>query len=404
MIKRIAGLVVGFAISTYGSPGLPQSAAEELADGRTQAPYIEPGTRNSNPAEGKLKGQVLRIKRPLLLVTDLQRSVAFYRDVIGLEVYNVETRYSNDPDGMGNKLLNLPPGTRWRVATLNTSDEARGITLREVPDVDFAVSQDPRKQIILFEASDALGVYRRALTAGVEVFPPAFGGTTASNGMRLLEFGLLDPDGYVLAFFKYVDSAVEWEQLQRDFRAAHESGPGAALERLLAMLEGTYVGGDSDEPMTDTRFRIDAPKLGQHVYYGELRPATSDEPYRQNINILTAEGDVVRQRTMQLKNGSEWPPNVTSASFQDFALENLVDSLPEGCSTAWRQTENGWRGYMDPNRCSVYSERLNVWRNIEAETFLSAEEIKHAERGFDENGKQLFGTAPGEHYSFERMP
>lgn len=402
MIKRIAVFVVGLAISAYEFPALSQSAPDNLSDGRTPAPYIEPGTRNPNPAEGKLKGQTLRIKRPLLLVTDLQRSVAFYRDVIGLEVYNVETVYNNDPDGMGNKLLNLPPGTRWRVATLNTSDEARGITLREVPDVDFAVSQEPRKQIILFEASEALGVYRRALAAGVEVFPPAFGGTTASNGMRLLEFGLLDPDGYVLAFFKYVDSAAEWDQLQRDFAAANDYSPP---EQLLAMLEGTYAGGDSsDGPMTDTRLRVDAPKLGHHVYYGELRPKKSETPYRQSLNVLTVESGVVRQRTLQLKEGSEWPEVIQSDSFLGLTPESLVDALPESCATVWSKTADGWRGHMDPAHCSVYSERLGLWRKIEAETLLSVEGIKHAERGFDADGKQLFGTDPGEYYSFKRLP
>lgn len=216
-MKQVAVWMASLTILSSLSPAFAQTDTEGRTEGQTPAPYIEPGKRNSNPAEGKLKGQVLRIKRPLLLVTDLQRSVAFYRDVIGLEVFNVEPVYSSDPDGLGNKLLNLPPGTRWRVATLNTSDEARGITLREVPDVDFRVSQDPRKQIILFEASEALKVYRRAMQAGAEVFPPKFGDMTASNGMRLLEFGLLDPDGYVLAFFKYVDNDAEWESLERAF-------------------------------------------------------------------------------------------------------------------------------------------------------------------------------------------
>lgn len=183
------------------------------------APFIPDGTRNQNPSEGKLKGVELRLKRSLLFVTDLKRSLDFYENVIGLEVYAVDQVYSVDQTTIGNKLFNTEEGTRRRVAQLNTSNETRGIALREV-DKPFAVPQNPRVSTILFEASDILGIYERA---------KAFGGRTAGGqggeiigpsmaiiperesapGLRFMEMGVIDPDGHVIAFFKYYEDTAE---------------------------------------------------------------------------------------------------------------------------------------------------------------------------------------------------
>lgn len=50
------------------------------------APPIREGTWSQKPLQGRL----LRVKRPLLIVRDLERSVRFYADVVGLELYSVE--------------------------------------------------------------------------------------------------------------------------------------------------------------------------------------------------------------------------------------------------------------------------------------------------------------------------
>lgn len=188
------------------------------------APYIPDGTRNQNPSEGKLKGVKLRLKRSLLFVTDLKRSLDFYENVIGLEVYAVDQRYSLDQTTIGNKIFNTAEGTRRRVAQLNTSSETRGIALREV-DEPFEVPQTPRVSTILFEASDILGIRDRAEAYGTEIIGPTLGFMPAKGDaprLRYMEMGILDPDGHVIAFFKYYEESAEddaeWEAASQQYR------------------------------------------------------------------------------------------------------------------------------------------------------------------------------------------
>lgn len=176
------------------------------------APPIADGTRNQNPAEGKLKGKTLRIKRVLLMVKDLQHSLEFYENVIGLEVYAVDQVYSLDQTTIGNRIFNTPPGTRRRVAQLNTSNETRGIALREI-DAEFSVPQRPRLTTVLFEASDILQILDRAEAAGAEIIAPNLAIVLARPGapeLRYMEMGIIDPDGHILTFFKYVEDDEEW--------------------------------------------------------------------------------------------------------------------------------------------------------------------------------------------------
>lgn len=184
------------------------------------APFIQDGDRNQNPSEGKLKGQTLRIKRPLLMVTDLKRSLDFYENVVGLELYSVDQTYSIDGANVGRKIFNTPEGTRWRLAMLNTSDEVRGLSLREI-DADFEVPNGPRVSTVLFEASDILGIRDRAKKAGATVIGPHLAAGVASNGAaeyRFMEMGVIDPDGHVVTFFKYFHDTPEdnaaWESVK----------------------------------------------------------------------------------------------------------------------------------------------------------------------------------------------
>ncbi|MEQ8736319.1 MAG: VOC family protein [Rhodospirillaceae bacterium] len=200
------------------------------------APPLPDGTRNQNPAEGKLKGTTLRIKRALVFVTDLKRSIDFYENVIGLEVYAVDQVYSLDQSTMGNRLFNTTEGTRRRIAQLNTSNETRGIALREV-DTPFEVPQNPRVSTVLFEASDILGIGERATAYGSEVIGPILAqkeattkagddGEVKTPRLRYMELGVVDPDGHVIAFFKYYEDNpeddAEWDKAAERYRVEVE--------------------------------------------------------------------------------------------------------------------------------------------------------------------------------------
>lgn len=178
------------------------------------APFIRESTYKQEPIEGK----VLRIKRPLLIVKNLERSLKFYVDVIGLEVYKIDPYYNRDPKSLGYELFDVPVGARKRMATLNTSDEVRGMTIQEIADMEFDFKRKPRAFTVLFETDDLMGIRERASAAGFKVVEPLIGEIPATDKaprLRFMEFGIIDPDNHVVAFFQYFDSDEQWKEANR---------------------------------------------------------------------------------------------------------------------------------------------------------------------------------------------
>lgn len=202
-------------------------AGPDMSQLRPPAPFIREGTFNQDPQGGKLKGKLLRIKRPLLIVHDLGKSIAFYVDVVGLELYSVEPTYDRRPDSLGYQMFNITPGARKRMALLNTSAEIRGLTLQEVQDMDFSVQQHPRTSTILFETDDLLGLRNRAAAAGIPVIEPVLAdipATPKAPALRFMEFGLVDPDGHVVSFFQYFDDDADWERAKAEYHKLDSAG------------------------------------------------------------------------------------------------------------------------------------------------------------------------------------
>ncbi|MDJ0654492.1 MAG: VOC family protein [Xanthomonadales bacterium] len=187
------------------------------------APFI----RNSSFSQQPIQGRLLRIKRPLVIVSNLERSLEFYVDVVGLEVYEIAPYYNRDPQSLGYQLFNVPVGARKRMATLNTSDEVRGLTIQEIKDMEFEFTGTPRAFTILFETDDLVGIRARAAAGGFNVVEPVIVEIPATNvapRLRFMEFGIIDPDNHVVSFFQYFDSDEQWAEAHRLYQAIVKGG------------------------------------------------------------------------------------------------------------------------------------------------------------------------------------
>ena len=254
------------------------------------APFIRESTFNQDPAAGKLKGRTLRIKRPLLIVADLGRSLDFYVDIVGLEVYEVADTYNRDPESLGYQMFNIPVGTPKRMATLNTSDEVRGMTLQEVSGIDVPVEQNPRTHTVLFETDDAIGIRDRAAEAGFQIVEPVLGDIPATDkapGLRFVEFGVIDPDGHVVAFFQYFNDDASWQKGARDIRevarlanivliySTVDGHTREICERLREVIERDSHQVTITELTDQSRIDIesyDRVVIGASIRYGKHRP------------------------------------------------------------------------------------------------------------------------------------
>jgi len=179
---------------------------------------------------------------------------------------------------------------------------------------------------------------------------------------------------------------------------------------MLASMEGTYrsdpaVLADAELPdLLDRRVRVDAPAFGEHVVYWQLNSGPEREVYRQRLLVFTAAGDEIVQATWSFREPEQFADAFDAPGlFADLTEADVEPTLPDGCDQVWSRTDDGWYGRVNPDSCRVWSERRQQWRRIGAEAMVLPDAYLQAERGFDDEGTQLFGTKPGEMYRLERI-
>jgi lactoylglutathione lyase len=116
----------------------------------------------------------------ILAVSDFDRSLAFYRDLLGLEV---EALYED------------PPYATFTVAGARLSLAEQGHRAEDRPGVTMAAPDDASQAnvVIVFEVSDARATYAELDSRGArflaEPYEPPWGGA---------RFFCVDPDGYLV--------------------------------------------------------------------------------------------------------------------------------------------------------------------------------------------------------------
>jgi catechol 2,3-dioxygenase-like lactoylglutathione lyase family enzyme len=116
----------------------------------------------------------------ILAVSDVERSLAFYRDTLGLEVAAV---YED------------PPYATLTAAGARISLAEQGHTAEDRPGVTMTAPEDPSRAnvLLVLEVEDARAVHRALQAEGVrflaDPYEPPWGGC---------RFFCLDPDGYLV--------------------------------------------------------------------------------------------------------------------------------------------------------------------------------------------------------------
>lgn len=175
------------------------------------------------------------------------------------------------------------------------------------------------------------------------------------------------------------------------------------LDALAAMMAGTFESSAPDSPFADRRIRIVAPTIGEHVFYLQLNQNEAMDLYRQRILVLSRDEDQIITRAYALQMPETFV-DANTDDFVEFGWDDLKPFLGEGCEQVWERTDEGFRGYVDPETCVIISSRTGKPRGIEAETVLTQKRMLLVERGYDPDGNQLFGTPQGEFLELDRMP
>jgi catechol 2,3-dioxygenase-like lactoylglutathione lyase family enzyme len=166
---------------------------------------------------------VTPLRRTAIIVRDMERSLQFYREVLGLRVWR-EGRHGPD-DVTLTHLLGAPPCT-LRYAILQADDVEWGMVgLFELTDPAPADDTHPAidranrgEACLVFHAPDVRKIHRAAVAMGISVFCPPTRVVLKEHGLESLEMMLRDPSGVLLNFIQNVKGGL----------APHNRFPGLA--------------------------------------------------------------------------------------------------------------------------------------------------------------------------------
>jgi len=151
---------------------------------------VPPATAQSAPAT-----DVVGVGNFSHIVRDLDRAVAFYRDVLGLEVTN-SVPFSPNPAIMR---LGNTPGAQSRMSALRVPGSDIGVELIEYKDIERKVQSprfvDPGAANIALRVRDLGPILAKLPGSGAKIITEGGQPATVNNGKFVF---LQDPDGFVV--------------------------------------------------------------------------------------------------------------------------------------------------------------------------------------------------------------
>lgn len=185
----------------------------------------------------------------------------------------------------------------------------------------------------------------------------------------------------------------------------HPNSPPQTLspvQSFKSLMIGTFKTApeNTENIIDDKRISFQAPALDGEWFYSQLNTGTDKKLYRQRLNqILPGEDESLILKSYALvsaetyENAWERPQILSKITPEDFKTV----FAQTGCDQIWTPDEDGtgWTGKVDPQTCRIFSKRRKTHIYIGADTYISAQRYQTSERGFDETGAQLWGSAPG---------
>ncbi len=136
--------------------------------------------------------------RHSILVSDLERSLTLYRDILGLELSRVS---ETGPDSYSYVFFNIEPGAMKRFAYLSGGQGYTDVLgIGEVPGIELNLPNSPRAVAWVQTVADVEGVMEQVEALGLELIPPTEF-MSREAGRPGLEAGVIDFDGHLLLFY-----------------------------------------------------------------------------------------------------------------------------------------------------------------------------------------------------------
>ncbi len=139
----------------------------------------------------------LHLKRPCLIVSDLQRSLKIYQDILGFRLDYVGEA---SPESYLYKVFQIPAQAKLTFATLSTKHELRALALTEVKGITLPKVNSSHRVGIVIQVDDVLSVINQIKELGLTIIEPTF--FTAPPNLSFTEQGFYDFDEQLIVLYQ----------------------------------------------------------------------------------------------------------------------------------------------------------------------------------------------------------
>ncbi len=143
----------------------------------------------------------LRFQRGNYVVRDLEKSLTFYREVLGFEVAFI---LDSPDDSYSYPVFEIDRSNKMRFAVLSTESQERVMALTEVPS-EVPKVPFPRRAAIVLEVGDVDAVCTGAAELGLKVYEEEELHT--HDGRVGREVGIVDFDGNLVVIYRITQAA-----------------------------------------------------------------------------------------------------------------------------------------------------------------------------------------------------
>lgn len=137
------------------------------------------------------------VKRPNLVVSDIDRALTIYRDIIELEASTISTSSS---DSYSYPVFKIPEGAQIRGVTLHEPGEQRVLALTELASLDLPTPFNaPHMSAVVIGVTDLPGKFEKIKALGLDTTDPKI---ASGADFDFIEQAFVDYDGHLIVLYE----------------------------------------------------------------------------------------------------------------------------------------------------------------------------------------------------------
>ena len=137
------------------------------------------------------------LKRINLIVSDLDQSLEIYRDVIGMEVFEIK---NSEKGSYAYRVFNLPEDADMRYASLNIGSKTRGFSLTEIKNAELPTLDGIKMTTAVIQVKGLREIYDKIINMNLDF--TEIDEDTTPEGITFAEFSFIDYDGHLVVLYE----------------------------------------------------------------------------------------------------------------------------------------------------------------------------------------------------------